>query len=298
MNREKALEYLLLRNIYACRHRTDIQKCEQLSSTLSVQQIDKRAFSISWKAGGKYFSREVPYDQFLFFASNDRAATQLLKIDAQKNNTAARAIVCELLDIDPSGTIPPTRKRRLPFFSLFGMITLITVLILFGESPRLGLVIFGAFVLAEFLPQGRVWSSALLIGLFLFMPWTAALTAITYGFFQFVDPNSKFRTARILSCITAFTAGMFQAIRSSAFGNLMYLPIIVPAGLLVVLRNTWTIHWRAFPMVLPFVCVGFLLDNKPIDAAVVGTYFLIELLILYGVAFFPLYRFLPHNPQK
>ena len=298
MNTGKALKYLLLRNIYACRHLADKQKCEQLSRTLSVQQIDTRAFSISWETRGEAFSREVPYDRFLFFASNNRSTSGSLKIDAERNNTTAREIVYELLNIDPLKKIQPTRKKQFSFFPLFSTMVLITVLMFFGESPRFGVIIFGACLLAEFLPQGRVWSSFLQMGLFPFMPWTAALTALSYGFFQCADPNRQLRNVRILSCLIAFAAGLFQAIRSSAFGNLIYLPTIIPAGLLLVLRNTWTIHWRAFPMVLPFVCVGFLLDSKTIDAAVVGTYCLIELSILYVMAFSPFCRFLSHNAKK
>jgi len=130
------------------------------------------------------------------------------------------------------------------------------------------------------------------------MPWTAALTALTYGFFQSADPNKQLRTTRILICTVAFAAGVFQGVRSSSFGTLIYLPLIIPASLLVILRNTWTIHWRAFPMVLPFVCVGFLLDNLFIDAAVVGIYCLIEVSVLYLMTYVPVYRFLPHLLSK
>ena len=294
MNREKALYYLLLRNIYACRHLTEKQKCEELSKTLSVRQIDKRAFTITWENGGEVFFREIPYDQFQFFASSDCNTIQSFQSEPQKNNTAAREIVYRLLNINPSETIKPPRKGHVPFVPLFGMGILIIALLFFGESPQSGIIIFGACLLTEFLPQGRLLSSVLLIGLFSFIPWTAVLTAFSYGFFQFADPNRHLRTVRVLSCLIACAAGLFYLIKSSAFGNLIYLPLIIPAGLLVVLRNTWTIHWRAFPMVLPFVCVGFLLDNKPIEAAVVGIYCLLELLILYVRVFFPFYHIVPH----
>lgn len=258
-----------------------------------MHQIDKRVFSIKWEGGGEVFSREVPYDRFLFFASSNRNAEQSLQGVVQTNNTAARKIVYELLNINSLERIKPARKGHVPFVSLSGISILIIALLLFGEAPKFGVIIFGVCLLAEFLPQGRLLSSVLLIGLFSFVPWTAALTALTYGFFQFLDPNCHLRTTRILSCIIACVAGFFYVIKSSVFGNLIYLPLIIPAGLLVVLRNTWNIHWRAFPMVLPFVCVGFLLDNKPIDAAVVGIYCLLELSVLYLMVFPPFYHFVP-----
>ena len=137
MNNEKALHYLLLRNIYACRHLADKQKCEELSRTLAVHQIDKRVFSIKWESGGEVFSSEVPYDRFLFFAPSNRNAVQSLQGDVKTNNTAARKIVYELLNINSLEKIKPSRKRHVPFVSLFGSSVLIIALLLLWRIPEI-----------------------------------------------------------------------------------------------------------------------------------------------------------------
>ena len=88
-----------------------------------MHQIDKRVFTIKWKNGEEIISREVPYDRFLFFAFGNNNSEQSLRGDAQTNNTAAREIVCELLNIDPPETIQPAQKRS--FFSANGAFELV-----------------------------------------------------------------------------------------------------------------------------------------------------------------------------
>ena len=272
--KQQALRYLLLRFLWSARGFISDETYKEIATSLTVNKSDE-GFIVKWMRGGCEFQKAYEKDAFRFYISGDKIRARGLAPTTRRHNALqAKRFVCEALEIDEF----KNKIDREPLFSntvlkLSGYAACASLMWLVGGRE---LFLVGALILAIF--ASELWYERgkllvpILLGVFIVIgfPYTAMVSAFAYSMFQFLDPNKQLRKVRMYLSVSVFGYGLFQILWDNIAPIYdVRIPVIIGIAIATFITH-WTAgsHFRYFPLVFPFLCIGMYLDGQVVPAMV------------------------------
>lgn len=277
MKNQIALRYLLLHHVKLLEDKVSESTFMEVTESLQVK-TDSNFYIIMWQIDGCQKTKKILKSEFQFYQRGDinperRSINESLSTN---NDAIAHSFAMEALSIKK---IHQTQQKRgievNVTYSIIENVIFVLILILIGGiGHSSGLILF-AILLAEYLHNGRLYSSILFIPFAFFSPGAALVGATVYAVLQFLDSNSVRRNLRItlnagvpVIVFILESIGFVSPLRFSGY----FLIAMLFAFFLAGYRSLFSFHYRAMPLTLPFISVGFSLENK-IMATTIGLIF-------------------------
>ena len=277
MKNEIALRYLLLRHIKSFEERTPKSIFAEVAKSLHVT-VDNEFYIVTWQIAGMQKSKRFLRTDFQFYRRGDlNKEKHSIQEDLFTSNDAiGRSFALETLDIRTTDQIKKDENARkdIRYAILEHLIFVLILVSVGGIGYGSGLVLI-CILVAEYLQNGSLYSTILFI-VFAFVAQGAAVVgAVIYGILQFLNPESIGRKLRVTLnfgvltiVVLLWSIGWSPQFRFTWYFFIALLIAFIIAGF----RSLFYIHNRLMPLVLPFVCAGFILDGKSM-AAVFGLIF-------------------------
>lgn len=276
MLEEHALRYLLIRQVWALHHVVESDIYNEVSDSLEVSR-DKKSYTLRWSRNKTAFTKSIPREAFTFYKKGDRANSQGALFEAERQNLKqARSFAMEALGLSENleHFEPRPEGIRTQEKVAFAWIFALGMILMASDSERMfafSLLLMTAMAL-EYVPRvGRLFASISIFGFAaLGFPVTAMIAGFIYALLQWLDSNPKMRMLRVLLCISAgifglALIGISDQSLSRVLQGLGFFIVILP---IVLLRWTIGSHFRALPLVVPFLAVSLAIEGLLLPASI------------------------------
>lgn len=277
MRNEIALRYLLLRHIKLFEERAPKSIFTGVAKSLHVTAYTE-FYIVTWQIAGMQKSKRFLKKDFQFYRRGDlNQEKHSIHEDLSTSNDAiARSFAMEALDIRTTDQIKKVEKDRTDtrYAILENLIFVLILVSVEGIGYGSGLILL-CILLAEYLQNGLLYTSILFIVFAFIAQGAAVIGAVIYGTLQFLNPESTGRKLRVVLNAGAFFIAVLLSLIgwSSLFHFKWYFfGALLFAFFIAGFRSLFSMHYQLMPLALPFVCVGFILDGKPM-VAVIGLIF-------------------------
>jgi hypothetical protein len=277
MKTDLALRYLLLRHMKKFESQVARDLFLEVTQSLHVA-VDRHSFTVSWQASGEEHDKTFARSAFVFYRRGDSlTGARDLEDDLPDDNEAlANAFAAEVFGIQQA----PHRAREavLEPYSAYGLGECFTfgVFTWAAGLPPLTAVVLLALSVLEFASQGRLLAAASFpFVAMLASPAVGCISAAAYGLLQFLDSNPSRRTLRVVLCVTATAIALVRlsGTNQSLRIDVGVLALAAVATAISTGRTLHGAHFRALPLAMPFICVGFYIDGF-VAASLAGLLFL------------------------
>lgn len=275
-DKKHALRYLLLRFLWTYRKVVPENMYQEIANTLTVGETEK-AFVVKWLRDGHDFQKNYKKDEFKFFIRGDNARQDTIRnIDPDCNTMLAQEFVIQALGLKEL-------KHEINKESLFPKMLLnlcsyaicaVLIWLVGGQDFTMavvGILIFFLFSVEFWYQKGKLFVPPLLAILIVIgFPYTVLTTAFVYSLFQLLDPNKSIRNISIIFSVAVLGYALFEV----AYNGIvpfcdMWVPLVAVVGISAFLvRWTCGSHFRSFPLVFPFFCIGMYLDGQVLPAMI------------------------------
>ena len=266
--KKHALRYLLLRFLWAYREVVPENLYQEVAKTLTVGETDK-GFVVKWMRQGNEFQKRYRKDDFKFFVRGDNIKqSKPSYVDHKHNTKVALEFVKQAMDLN--GIIDckksePLFPRTLLYLFLYGTFAAIIYLAGGEDFILAAITIFVLFAIEFWYQKGKILVSPL-IGVFIpiGLPYTAIIASFFYFLIQILDPNKNWRGLRLFFSIAVLGYALIFVISYEILPLYDQWLIFITVIAIVSFLMCWTCgsHFRSFPLVFPFLCIGMYLDAQ------------------------------------
>jgi hypothetical protein len=291
--KEPALRYLLLRFLWIAKEHVSLEVYQEVTRSLTVNKTNGKLI-VTWQRNGQVYQKSYQRDEFKLYVRGDKSRSETDQaIDHHHNAILAREFAQDALGI---GYFEITTRQE-PFFPdmYLGVASLLVGGMLMGIaggnsfiSPVI-LILTLSFV--EFwYPKGKIIVPLLIAGFTpIGLPFTTIVVGVIWMVFQMLDPNCHLRLWRIIIAIIAAGYGFLHIVFNPIYPDYDRGLVFVVGVVIITFLARWTIgsHFRSFPLLFPFLCLGLYMDGQNLPAVIglaysVGATILVHQRVLNG----------------
>ena len=272
MNKHQALRFLLLKHLWMLRGRVAAERHRRIAQSLEIDRTDT-SWVVTWADDSQRQRFEFPLDEVALYVRGDLGQRVAVGTDA-RNEVLGERFARQAYGINDSlGREKRVSRFERPALQLIGCAAVLIAMVATASSSTLPAVALAAAMsLTEFwFRKGKAVNAVLGLAL----AWAGAPAAALIGntglaALSFADPDRKWRAWRIAAHLAAAAWSLAMFVRQPApSASWAY----VVAALLVAVATTYFrwlhgSHFRLYPLVFPFVCVGLVWNGEWIPGTI------------------------------
>jgi hypothetical protein len=270
MNKHQALRFLLLKHLWMLRGRVPAERHGRIAQSLEIDRTDTN-WVVSWTDAGERRRFEFPLAEVALYVRGDLGQRVAVGTDVRNEVLGERFARLAYGINDNLGREKRVSRFERPILQLAGCAAIV-VAMMASSSALPAVALAAAMSLTEFwFRKGKTVNAALGIALACVgVPAAALLGNIGLAGLSFADPDRKWRALRIAAHLSAAALSLVMFLRQPTPAASWAYVIV---ALLVATATTYVrwlhgSHFRLYPLVFPFVCVGLVWNGEWISGAV------------------------------
>jgi hypothetical protein len=266
MNKHQALRFLLLKHLWMLRGRVPAERHGRIAQSLEIDRTDTN-WVVTWADEGERKRFEFPLDEVALYVRGDLGQRVAVGTDV-RNEVLGERFARQAYGInDNFGREKRVSRFERPALQLAGCAAVLIAMMTTASSSALPAVALAAVMsLTEFwFRKGKAVNAVLGIAL----AWAGTPAAALIGntglaALSFADPDRKWRGLRIAVHLAAATFSLVMFLRQPApVVSWAYVVVaFLVATATVYFRWLHGSHFRLYPLVFPFVCVGLVWNGE------------------------------------
>lgn len=269
-DKTKALKYLLIRHAWRFKQNIPDSIYDEITNSLTVKALDK-GFLVEWMRNKIEYKKIFNKNEFNFFVRGDKLNNKDdYTIDSITNDNYAKMFVKEAFLIEKNNQT----KEKSNFFSINPLLLISYFLIplpiyYFGKDGFLTIsVILLLLLFSEFwYIKGKLLIPLIMLGFIQTgLVFTPIVGILSFLISQLLDPNIFLRKTRIILSIVCSLFNLSYIIYNDV--SPIIDPWLIIISIISICVFTYNLvfgsHFRSFPLVFPYLSVGFYLDGHTI----------------------------------
>jgi hypothetical protein len=270
MNKHQALRFLLLKHLWMLRSRVPAERHGRIAQSLEIDRTDTN-WLVSWTDAGERRRFEFPLAEVALYVRGDLGQRVAVGTDVRNEVLGERFARLAYGINDNLGREKRVSRFERPILQLAGCAAIVVAMAA-SSSALPAVALAAAMSLTEFwFRKGKAVNAALGLALACAgVPAAALLGNIGLAGLSFADPDRKWRALRIAAHLAAaaFSLVMFLRQPTPAASWAYVVVALLVASATTYVRWLHGSHFRLYPLVFPFVCVGLVWNGEWISGAI------------------------------